>query len=69
MLSGIIPNIICLAHQKAIYQHMAVYLEYPNQMKFTVVRHNTMTDMFHGITDGGNENRAARTKDGEYLII
>ena len=46
LLSGIIPNIICLAHQKAIYQHMAVYLEYPNQMKFTVVRHNTMTDMF-----------------------
>ena len=69
LLSGIIPNIICLAHQKAIYQHMAVYLEYPNQMKFTVVRHNTMTDMFPQLRMGETKIEPARTKDGEYLII
>lgn len=69
LLSGIIPNIICLAHQKAIYQHMAVYLEYPNQMKFTVVRHNTMTDMFPQLLTEETRIEPARTKDGEYLII
>ena len=69
LLSGIIPNIICLAHQKAIYQHMAVYLEYPKQMKFTVVRHNTMTDMFPQLRMGETKIEPARTKDGEYLII
>ena len=32
-------------------------------MKFTVVRHNTMTDMFP-ITDGETKIEPARTKDG-----
>lgn len=69
LTAGVIPNIICLAHQRAIYQHMAVYLEYPQQMKFTIIRHNKMAELFPKLLPNEKRIEPARTKDGEYLVI
>ena len=69
LITGVIPNIICFAHQREIYQHMAVYLEYPQQMKFTIIRHNKMAELFPKLLPNEMRIEPARTKDGEYLVI
>ncbi len=69
LMADVIPNIICLAHQRAVYQRMAVYLEYPKQMKFTIVRHNKMAEMFPKLLSEEINISPVCAKDGEYVVI
>lgn len=66
---NVIPNIICLPYQRSTYQKMAVYYEYPKQMKFTVIHNDKINELFSSVLPDKKYIQAARSRDGEYVKL
>lgn len=60
--ADVTPHIICLPHQQALYQNVAIKLQYPKLIKFTRIYIDKLTELFP-------DYLPARTKEGEYLFI
>lgn len=63
------PNIICLPHQKELYQSIAVKIQYPKRIKLTIVKNEKLIELFPKFLPTEIPLMPARTKEGECLVI
>lgn len=65
--ADVIPSIICLPYQKAIYQELAVRNQYPKLMKFTALNRSKLIEQFPQLGRQEEKPKPAKTVDGEYI--
>lgn len=63
------PHIICLPHQQALYQNVAIKLQYPKLIKFTRIHVDKLTELFPDFLPAEMPLMPARTKEGVCLKI
>lgn len=63
------PHIICLPHQQALYQNVAIKLQYPKLIKFTRIHIDKLTELFPAFLPAQMPLMPARTKEGGCLKI
>ncbi len=63
------PDIICLPQQNELYQSIAIKLQYPKRIKFTIIKNEKLIELFPKFLPSEIPLMPARTKEGEYLVI
>lgn len=64
-----IPHIVCLPYQRPIYQELAVRMQYPKLMKFTVLNRNKVIEQFPILAPTEEKIKPAKTKNGDYIDV
>lgn len=63
------PDIICLPHQKELYQSIAVKMQYSKRIKLTIVKNEKLIELFPKFLPITIPLMPARTKEGECLGV
>lgn len=67
--ADVTPHIICLPYQQALYQNVAINLQYPKLIKFTRIHIDKLTEQFPDFLPAEMPLMPARTKEGACLKI
>lgn len=58
-----------MPYQRPIYQELAVRMQYPKLMKFTVLNRNKVIEQFPILAPTEEKIKPAKTKNGDYINV
>lgn len=66
---GYTPHIICMPYQRAVYQKMAVRIQYPKMMKLTVLNKGKLIEQFPILNNIKENIKPATDVNGKYIYV